>query len=140
MAYSAVRFRGETLAHYGVLGMKWGVRKNPSKAYTKAVKKKEMLERKSVRYNLKSAKLRSKALKKSTKATSEKQYQKARKLEFKANKLAIRSAKYQKKGLKWVKAMDKTFRGYDIKSLSKDEISAGKKYAYEVTKREKDDD
>lgn len=140
MEYSAVRFRGETVTHYGVLGMKWGVRKDPSKAYSKAVKKKESLEKKSAKYNLKSAKLRSKALKKSVKATNEKQYQKARKIEFKANKYAIRSAKYQKKGLKWVKAMDKTFRGYDIKSLSKDEISAGKKYAYEVIKREKDDD
>lgn len=29
------------LQHYGVLGMKWGVRKNPSKAYARAVKKKE---------------------------------------------------------------------------------------------------
>lgn len=27
----------EYLAHYGVLGMKWGVRKNPSQAFDKAV-------------------------------------------------------------------------------------------------------
>lgn len=29
--------------HYGVLGMKWGVRRNPSKAYDKATVKKEKL-------------------------------------------------------------------------------------------------
>lgn len=37
------------LKHYGVLGMKWGVRKNPAKAYAKSVKEKEKRER-NVRY------------------------------------------------------------------------------------------
>lgn len=32
------------LMHYGVKGMKWGVRRNPSKAYFKAYKKKIKLE------------------------------------------------------------------------------------------------
>lgn len=34
----------QELRHYGVLGMKWGVRKNPVKAYAKASKKKKKLE------------------------------------------------------------------------------------------------
>lgn len=33
------------LCHYGVLGMKWGVRKNPSKAYVKATRKKQRLDK-----------------------------------------------------------------------------------------------
>lgn len=36
----------EYLAHYGVLGMKWGVRKNPQRAYQKASAKYNKLERK----------------------------------------------------------------------------------------------
>ena len=113
----------DELYHYGVTGMKCGVRRGNAK---------------SAKQGLKSAKLRSKALKKSTKATNEKHFQKARKMEFKANKLGVKSAKLQKKGLKWARAMDKTFRGYDIKHLSKKEMESGQKYAYELTKRNVD--
>lgn len=137
MQVESISSQNAELQHYGVLGMKWGVRKNPTKAYNKADKKKKKLEAKSAKYAVKSAKLRSKSLKKSVRATSERQYKKARKLEFESNKLNLKSAKLQKKGLKWTKAMEKTFAGYDIKRLSKmEQKELGQKYIYEVIKRE----
>ena len=33
------------LQHYGVLGMKWGVKRNPTKAYIKASKKRDRLNK-----------------------------------------------------------------------------------------------
>lgn len=75
----------EDLEHYGVLGMKWGVRHDAAKAYSKATAKKTRLENKV-------AKTRNKYLKKSAKAKSgvsikyQKKKAKADKLQFKADK------------------------------------------------------
>lgn len=46
------------LTHYGVLGMKWGVRRNPSKAYANSMIKRKRLEDKAeiAKYNRKLAK------------------------------------------------------------------------------------
>lgn len=75
----------EDLEHYGVLGMKWGVRHDAAKAYSKATAKKTRLENKVV-------KTRNKYLKKSAKANSgisikyQKKKAKADKLQMKADK------------------------------------------------------
>lgn len=63
---------------------------------------------------MKAAKVQRKATKKLAKAITEKDMQKAMKLQMKANKLSLSSAKLQRKGLKWTKEMESTFKTYKI--------------------------
>lgn len=126
------------LTHYGVMGMKWGVRRGrASSAYTKAVKKQNKLDTKSNALKLKAAKSQLKATKKMNRASNNIAYKKALKVQLKANKLNLKSAKLEKKGLKWTKKMNEVFVNYDIKRVDKSTSSKGKKYVYELIERER---
>ena len=121
----------DDIRHYGVIGMKWGVRRgNYSRTYARSSKKLKRIEEKATKTRLKSAKLQSKALSKENRATSEKQYQKARKIQYKANKLNLKSAKLQKKGQKFEQQMTKSFATVKVSDISPEHLDAGRKYAY----------
>ena len=134
------------LCHYGVPGMKWGVRRGQySKAYAKAVRKRQKLEDRSAKLQVKANKKLLKYSKYLTKARTSKKVVYAHKIQAKGLKLSLKSAKLKRKALKWQKQMDKVFAGYDIKTVPKKTIRSGKdfvdimrngNYGYEVTKRE----
>lgn len=128
------------LQHYGVLGMKWGVRRDASKAYTKAVQKKKRLDDKSAKYSVKAAKKQLSATKKLSKATSMGEMKKGLKVQVKANKLNRKAAKYQNKGRKWVSSMDKTFAEYEIKRVPARTTSDGKKLVESYVVRKVDNE
>lgn len=105
------------LAHYGVLGMKWGVRHNPEKAYTKASKKLKALSKAS-----------DKALNKAgyynSKANRRKIGSNKREAEL-ARRAYSRSIRHSRKASKWIKAMKKEFSKQDVVSLDPELISLG---------------
>lgn len=97
------------LVHYGVLGMKWGVRKNPQKAFSKAQKK-------YARIRAKASALKTKADKK-----RERLYRIPRDPETYSRKLhkismmEAKASRLTKKGDKWLYEMSNVFADIVIK-------------------------
>lgn len=91
----------EFLAHYGVLGMKWGVRRTPEQLGRKSASlsnKNNKLEKKAVKYEIKGAKTSAKAAKKLKKNL---RGWTATKVNKSTVKLMVKSAKFQKKAAKY---------------------------------------
>lgn len=101
----------ETLAHYGVLGMKWGVRKNPEKAFGKAQKK-------SNKYSKKVYKNRKRYLKEAKKVS---RFFGRKKAQDKVVRLNAKKDYLESKKDKWDKNIEKVFtKEYDrIRKTSK---------------------
>lgn len=114
------------LYHYGVLGMKWGIRKGRTEqAYTKASKKLNKLDGKVNKAEAKALKTRAKAdAKMGSLFYSEK---KARKAEFKAERKAAKVTKRLRRAQRWYKSMEKNFANTDIK-FSQEQIAMGQRY------------
>ena len=110
--------------------MKWGVRRNPSKAYARAIKKKRKLEDRWAEKDAEAARLDYKASKKLAKATSSRKMDKALQAQAEANKIKLKASKAHEKGLAWERRMDSTFKTYKVTRIPDGNINDGKNFVY----------
>lgn len=108
----------EYLAHYGVLGMKWGVRHNPQMAYTKATKKYNKLEKKANKSLDQAGKYNRR--RRSYSLGNIGNYNEAR-----AKRSYDRAVSRTRCASNWIKAMKKEFAKQDVVTLDQDLLNRG---------------
>lgn len=106
----------EYLAHYGVIGMKWGVRHDPKGAYSKATKKADKLQKKATTAHKKAAKAQSKA-RTSRFGITDTGRTIWENRQIKAGKMNRKADKATKKAEKWIRKMNKVFADIPISEL-----------------------
>ena len=121
------------LYHYGVLGMKWGVRRgNTAKAYAKASKKLSKLDSKVDKAEAKARKKKGQA--DAAAASMFVSDKRMAKRETKAKRASAKAAIRLRKAERWYKSMEKTFANTDV-SMSKEQIAMGKRYVEDMNVR-----
>lgn len=127
----------DVLAHYGVLGMKWGVRKDPERAHARASTKLRKLDKKLYKKSLKMQKAHAKATEKAAKATTERKLRKAEKAKLKYNRKVLKSEKARKKALRWYSKMEATFADVELSNVGQEDLDLGKAYAQMLFEEER---
>ncbi len=123
----------EDVQHYGVLGMKWGVHKNPEKAYSKAIDKLEKLDANIAKKEQKAFKAQKKFVRRQRRAKhailfKDQKYERASRSIKKANKKYRKAQMATVKAKRWYDAVEKAFKDVNIASLDPSKTDVGKKY------------
>ena len=114
------------LYHYGVLGMKWGIRRgNTAKAYAKASKKLTKLDKKVDKAEALARKRRGQVDAAAASFFSTKR--RIDKAETRSKKASAKAALRNRKAERWYKSMEKAFADTDI-SMTKEQVTMGKRY------------
>lgn len=131
-------YGGSYLEHYGVLGMKWGVRKDRAKAIKKSYSKLRDLDIRSAKRKSRSESYQARGVAKTQRALSAiargKVERGARigrrgaRLSRKSYRLARSSARLQRRASSWVKSMNKYLGETKMSELTPNQIMLGKKY------------
>lgn len=121
-----------SLQHYGVLGMKWGVRHNPQKAYKKSKKKIEKYQKKVDKHTAKAEKHMGKAANKASRFFFRDESGAARQMR-KSRRHSGRAVAYSQKGSKWVKRMQKEFSKQSLVSIEPSVIAAGDAFTKRIS-------
>ena len=125
------------LYHYGILGMKWGVRRTPEQLghKIKSLEKKNTsiqknkVDRSNVKaatYDKKASDYSYKALKKKSMATSKRDLDKAQQLEFKAAKMRLKSDSFKTVAAKAERKIHKNEELIKVFSKTMDALDSGK--------------
>lgn len=119
-----MNYTEDYLAHYGVLGMKWGVRHDPQRAYSKSKKKIEKYQKKIDKHTAKAQKHMGKAAAKSSRFFFRDDAGAGREMR-KSRRHTGKAIAYSQKGSKWIKRMQKEFAKQSVVSIEPSVISAG---------------